>query len=254
MNTTRWIRISIVLLTIVLGASEISFAQTKRTRRKKPVLKSTGVVKKTTPVATAPAAPKIRLYTVDAGQTIHVRMNTSISSKTAKVGDKFMTTVVDPVYSTKGSIVIPAGAFLIGNVETVKPAAKGGKPGEIDVKFVQVKLPNQKTYEINGDLTELDTKGAKSDNEGTAKGGTMAHRKIIFIGGGGAGGAILGGAIGGGLGAAIGAGVGAVGGIIAETQTKGSEATVKTGTEFGVYLNQPVSLPKFVEEADDPQP
>jgi len=28
---------------------------------------------------------------------------------------------------------------------------------------------------------------------------------------------------------------------------KGPEAEVKSGTEFGVYLNQSISLPRFVE-------
>ena len=66
-------------------------------------------------------------------------------------------------------------------------------------------------------------------------------------GGGGVGGAVIGGAIGGGKGALIGGIIGGVGGLIAETQTKGEEATVKAGTEFGVYLNQSISLPRFVE-------
>ena len=67
------------------------------------------------------------------------------------------------------------------------------------------------------------------------------------VGGGGAGGAILGGAIGGGKGALIGGLLGAGGGFLGEKLTKGEEAEVKSGTEFGVYLNQAVSLPKFAE-------
>ena len=30
--------------------------------------------------------------------------------------------------------------------------------------------------------------------------------------------------------------------------TKGPEAEVKSGTEFGIYLNQAISLPRFAEE------
>lgn len=56
---------------------------------------------------------------------------------------------------------------------------------------------------------------------------------------------MIGGAIGGEKGALIGGIIGGVGGLIAETQTKGEEATVKSGTEFGVYLNQTISLPRY---------
>ena len=47
--------------------------------------------------------------------------------------------------------------------------------------------------------------------------------------------------------ALIGGLLGAGGGFLGEKLTKGEEAEVKSGTEFGVYLNQAVSLPKFAE-------
>ncbi len=66
----------------------------------------------------------------------------------------------------------------------------------------------------------------------------MKNRKIIFIGGGGAGGALIGAIVGGGKGALIGGIIGGVGGLLGDRLTKGEEATVKAGTEFGVYINQ----------------
>jgi outer membrane lipoprotein SlyB len=75
----------------------------------------------------------------------------------------------------------------------------------------------------------------------------MGHRKVIFIGGGAAGGALLGAAIGGGKGALIGGLLGAGGGFLGDRLTKGPNAEVKSGTEFGVWLNQGISMPKFAE-------
>jgi hypothetical protein len=245
------ILLSVFLL--VFGVN-ISFAQTKKptTTRKKPVLKKkTTTTTTTNPTTTIPTKPAVKMYSVEQGQVVRVRMNTTLSSKTAKIGDSFNTTVTEPVYSNTGVIVIPNGAILVGKVKAVTPAKKGGKPGTIDVNFVEVKIPNGSKYVINGDLTELDSKTAKSDNEGTASGDKMKHRKVIFIGGGAGVGAILGAAVGGGLGTAIGAGAGAGAGMIADMLIKGEEATVKSGTEFGIYLNQPVSLPKFVEKDDN---
>jgi hypothetical protein len=184
---------------------------------------------------------------VPAGKRIRVRMNDTISSKSAKAGDTFTVTVVEPVYASNGAVVIPEGSEIIGRVDAVQKAQKGGKPGTIDTSFIQLVLPNGTKRAINGSLTELVSDDAKSDSEGTASGDRMKHRKVIFIGGGGAGGAILGAAIGGGKGALIGGLIGAGGGFLGEKLTKGEEAEVKAGTEFGVYLNRSIALPRFAE-------
>lgn len=233
-------RFSILFLLtfFVLGTASIADAQ----KRRRPVVRKKTTVARTTP---KPAAPRVVYYTVPANERIRVRLEQELSSKIARVGDTFETRTVDPVYSTNGVVVIPEGSRIIGRVDSVTPAKKGGKPGSIDVSFTSVRLPNGTSRSINGSLTDLNSDDARSNNEGTASGDKMKHRKIIFIGGGGAGGAVLGAAIGGGKGALIGAIIGGIGGAIAENQTRGEEATVKSGTEFGVILNQAISLPKY---------
>ncbi len=189
-------------------------------------------------------------YTVAAGTKVRVRIENEINSKVSRVGDRFDTKVTEPVYGNTGVIVIPTGSTIVGRVDAVTAAKKGGDPGTISVNFVQVRLPDGRSQAINGSLTSLDTKSAKSDNEGTASGDDRKNDKIIFIGGGAAGGAILGGIIGGGKGAGIGAIAGAIGGLLGERMTKGEDARVKSGTEFGVYINRAFSLPRY--DANDP--
>lgn len=224
------------LLAMVFSAGLVTdtSAQTKR----RPVIRKKAPVKR---------APAPRLYTVAAGKRIRVRLNEELTSKTAKVGDRFTVTVREPVYSTTGAVVIPEGSELVGRVDAVARAQKKGKPGSLDVSFIQVVLPNGTKRVISGSLTELNADDAKSDSEGTARGDRMKHRKVIWYGGGAAGGAILGAAIGGGKGALIGGLLGAGGGFLGERYTKGEEAKVESGTEFSVYLNRAVSLPKFAE-------
>ncbi|HMS39951.1 MAG TPA: hypothetical protein PKE69_06990 [Pyrinomonadaceae bacterium] len=234
----RFLAVFLAAIFIFGATSQDSFAQTK----KKPVIKKKPTVKK--PV---PTKPVIKLYNVPVGQRMRVRINEEISSKTAKVGDTFTNNVTEPVYSDSGVIVIPAGSTIIGRVDSVVPAKKGGNPGAIEVSFIEVKLPNGTKRAINGSLTDLNAEDAKSDNESTASGDKMKNRKIIFIGGGGAGGAVIGGMVGGAKGALIGAGVGALGGFLGEKFTKGEEAVVKSGTEFGVVLNQAISMAKWTE-------
>lgn len=209
--------------------------------QRRPVLKKKVLVKKKV------VKPPVSVFTVASGTVLRARMNQTLSSRTARVGQTFATTVTEPVYSSNGVVVIPIGSTLKGRVDAVKPAAKGGKAGEIDVSFISVQMPNGRSRAINGSLTDLDASKTTSDNEGTASGKTMGHRKIIFIGGGAAGGAVLGAAIGGGKGAAIGGLIGAGAGFLGDRLTKGSDAEVKSGTEFGVILNQSISLPRFVE-------
>lgn len=235
MRGIRSYALGITVMTLAFGLCENASAQSTR----RPALKRGTTVTKT---VTSPT-----LFRVNAGKKIRVRMNDTISSKTSRIGDTFKATVTEPVYSNTGAVVIPPGSELTGRVTAVRPAVKGGRPGEIDATFTRVTLPNGYGRAISGSLTELSSESAKSDNEGTAKGDTMKNRKVIFIGGGGVGGAVLGGALGGGKGALIGGLLGAGAGILGERYLKGEEAVVKAGTEFGVYLNQAISLPRYKE-------
>jgi hypothetical protein len=175
------------------------------------------------------APPK---YTVATDTVMRLRMRDSLSSKKATVGQRFTTTVVDPVYA-KGFQVIPAGSVVVGRVTSVKKASRKSNAGSMTVAFTGVELPNGRTYAINGSLTE----GKNSDNEGEVKGGSSKKRNIAFIGGGVGVGALVNGA----AGAGIGAGVGIAGALL----SKGKEAEVKSGDEFNMILNRSVLLPEY---------
>src|SRR5688572_15743215 len=232
----NWTALAVTSAILLIAGTFDTSAQT----RKRPVLR-----KKVSTVKKAPVAPS--LYTVAGGKRIRVRMNDTINSRTSRVGDRFTVTVREPVYSNTGVVVIPEGSEIVGRIDSVVPARKGGKPGTLDVSFVQLILPNGSKRVINGVLTDLRSDDAKSDAEGTASGDKMNNRKLIFIGGGGAGGAVLGAAVGGGKGALIGGLLGAGGGFLGERFTKGEEAKVISGTEFGVHINRAFTLPRYKE-------
>jgi hypothetical protein len=213
------------LLTIVMFAINCTVAvdaQQKRSTRPKPVY-----------------------YSVPVNSTIHVRLNQELNSEVNHIGDAFTTTVVDPVYSSNGVLLIPQGSTVTGRVTNISRAGKGGEPAAMDVQFTSVRLPNGAHRALNGSLTDLSSSGGSSDNEGTVSANKTSKRNLKFIGGGAAGGALIGAIAGGGKGLAIGGLVGAGAGLIGGKLKKGHEVKVKKGEEFGVILNQPVSLQKY---------
>jgi hypothetical protein len=209
-----------LMITMLVGSSVNLFAQ--KSTAKKPVY-----------------------YSVRAGTVMHVRLEKDLDSEKAYVGEGFSTTLVDPVYSSGGVLLIPQGSRVHGVVTTVQRAGRDGKPATMDVQFTSVTLPNGVRRAINGSLTDLSSSGGKSDSEGTVSANKTSKRKLKFIGGGAAGGALIGAIAGGGKGLAIGAGVGAVTGIIAGKVKKGHEVKVKSGTEFGVVVNRVFSLTRY---------
>lgn len=181
-------------------------------------------------------------YTVPADTVIRVRIDSQLSSKTARVGDTFSTTVTEPAYAG-GVQVIPTSSKIWGRVSSVKRSGRRS-PGSITVAFYSLRTPNGKSYPVNGSLSSLQADDVNADNEGTVEGKGNRKRDAVFIGGGAATGAIIGGIAGGGKGAAIGAILGGGLGTGARVYEKEQEAEVKSGTEFGVILNRAVSLPR----------
>ena len=229
-SVTRYSIGLLVLLALIASTVVPAFGQSRR----RPRRSTTRVVVKKT--------PSVTYYTLNSGQTIRVRMNQTISSESARIGDQFTTTVVDPIYAG-GLEVIPAGSSIVGQVRNVKRASRQSKAGTIDVHFVSLRLPTGITRAINADLTDVTSGNVNADNEGEVSGKSATKRNVVFIGGGAATGALIGAIAGGGKGAGIGAGVGAGLGVAGALFSKGHEAVVKSGTEFGVVLNQNLSLP-----------
>jgi hypothetical protein len=196
---------------------------------------------------TAPRAvnrpPAVRYFSVDANTVVRVRMDGELNSKTARVGDRFTTTVTEPVYGD-GVEVAPVGSKIHGRVSSVRRAGRR-TPGSISVSFYSLELPNRARHTINGSLTTLQADDVQSDNEGTVRGTSNRKRDAIFIGGGATTGAIIGAIAGGGKGAAIGAILGGGLGTGARVYENERDAEVESGTEFGVVLNQRISLPEY---------
>src|SRR5918999_5746144 len=128
----------IALFALLLGAFvPEADAQRRRTRR---------TVRRT---AARPTTPPLRYYTVPADTVIRVRMDTELNSRTARVGDRFSTTVTEPVYGGGSGVdVLPVGSKVWGRVSSVRRSGRR-TPGTITVSFNQVELPNGVRHTVN---------------------------------------------------------------------------------------------------------
>ena len=99
----------IALLAFIAGSVLPVFGEPQRRR----------TPRRRTPVRT----PVVQLYTVPANTVLRVRMDSQLNSKTARVGDRFTTTVTEPGYAG-GVEVIPVGSKILGRVSSVQRAGR----------------------------------------------------------------------------------------------------------------------------------
>jgi hypothetical protein len=236
-STRNTARRALTFFSLVALLAATVLPASAQTRRRPRIRRTT---RTTTRTVTEPA---VRYFSVDAETVIRARMDSELSSQTARVGDRFTATVTEPVYGG-GVEVAPVGSKVHGRVSSVRRAGRR-TPGSIQVSFNQLQLPNGARHTINGSLTTLQADDVQSDNEGAVRGRSNRNRDAVFIGGGAATGAIIGAIAGGGKGAAIGAILGGGLGTGARVYEKEQDAEVKSGTEFGVILNRAVSLPEY---------
>ena len=180
-------------------------------------------------------------WTLPSDTVISVQMNGTLSSRTARVGDKFNATVTVPVY-VNGRTVIPAGSIIEGRVTQVTPAKRMNRSGTIGIDFDDLVFPNGARVGLVGSLTSDDPETRRRIDDESRVSGEGNKRPSVFIGGGGAIGAVLGGIAGGGKGAVLGGVVGAGAGVAGVLLSKGEEAQVPSGTPFGVQIKQPLII------------
>ena len=176
---------------------------------------------------TAPSAPVVvnesRPGVVPAGQELDVRLQSSLSSETATVEQRFeATTVVD--LRQGGRVLIPAGSIVRGVVSGVEKAGRLERTGRLELSFDQITV-NGRNHDIRGTATEVFKSGGIREEAPTAGIGAGA-------------GAILGGILGGVQGAVLGAVIGAGGAIVA---TDGKDITLPAGSNIRIRLDTPVN-------------
>ena len=178
------------------------------------------------------------------GTEIRAALDTPLSSRISRVGDRFTATVVQPIRAADGEVVVPAGSRIEGEVVQIEhgrvvPALRG--KGHLDLRFRDFLLPNGEAIPVIATLVSVhSTKGApKVDEEGQVKAGTSGKEVAKDVGIGSGVGTIAGLIFGGPLrGLAIGAIVG--GGYVLGAKGKDIELPSHTGLVLRVDRDLPV--------------
>lgn len=167
--------------------------------------------------------PVEKVFKVPVGTEMDVRLQTPLSSATAKIEQRFeATTLVD--VTMMGTVVIPAGTVVRGFVSSVRASGRIERRGSITLSFDEMVVGGAHPPMRASVVQALD--GKMGDDAGR-------------IGAGAAVGAILGGIMGGGKGLLAGILIGG-GGTIAATD--GANAELPVGTILRIRLDQPLEV------------
>jgi hypothetical protein len=161
---------------------------------------------------------------VPVGQELDVRLQTQLSSETAKVEDRFQaTTVADLLQGNR--TLIPAGSVVRGVVQAVDPATRLDRQGSLTLSFDRIVVGGRERP-----IRAMATRVFESEG---IKGETTR------IGAGAGLGAIVGGILGGLEGAIAGIAIGA-GGTIAATE--GKDVVLPAGTIVRIRFDSPLQI------------
>ncbi len=167
------------------------------------------------------------------GRQFTVATNDTISSRTAKPGDRFSATVPWDVEDGSGHVAIPAGSAVHGTVVDVKSSPRPGVPGTLTLAISSVNVRGN-DYPIDA---SIDSIGVERQGRGVT--GSDAAK----VGVGAAAGAIVGQIIGKNpRGPIIGAAAGAAAGAGYAVATKDSDVRVPAGTHIIVTLQKRLAV------------
>jgi hypothetical protein len=161
---------------------------------------------------------------IPSGQELDVRLGTTLSSKTAKVEQRFEATTVADL-TQNGRVLIPAGSRVRGVVAAVDPADRLHRAGSLTLSFDEIEVRGRGNP-IHAQATNVFESGGIREEGGTAGIGAGA-------------GAIVGGILGGVKGAILGAVIGAGGAIAA---TEGKDIDLPAGSIIRIRLDSPLTM------------
>jgi hypothetical protein len=159
-----------------------------------------------------------------------LELQTDLSTKTSKEGERFTAKVIGPSEI--------AGATIEGRVSRVRSPGRIKRRSELQLSFDRIVLSDNRWSNFSGAMTEvMPVKGdnvARVDNEGAAIGQSSLKSDAVKVGVSTGVGTAVGAVTGGPVGAAIGAGVGAAFGVGAVVIDRGKHVRLNRNQQIRV--------------------
>src|SRR5262245_59356031 len=160
---------------------------------------------------------------IPAGTEFDVRLQKTLSSKTAEVEDRFEAATLVDLRDDEGRVLVPSGSVMRGTITDVTKATRIERKGKLRVTFDRIIIKGR-SYPMAASVTQaLESEGIGGEKE--------------KIGIGAGAGAVIGAILGGVKGAVAGILIGG-GGVIAATE--GTDVDLPAGTILRVRLDSPL--------------
>jgi hypothetical protein len=179
------------------------------------------------------------------GAHVLLRMENSVSTRTAKEGDFVYLRTAVPIASS-GDIAVPSGSYVQGVVSLSKQSGRVKGRAQLAIRLETLTLASGKVYKFSPHLSSVDSgetgqkvEGAENTVEQAPGKGQDAERIAILAGSGAAIGGLADRSW---KGAGIGAGVGSAVGLATVLLTRGKEVALRQGSTLDVVFDRPVSL------------
>jgi hypothetical protein len=229
-----------LVLLFSLTLAVVAVAQTQ-----KP---SAGVSQRSTELAVMAPAPATAARTdqpetsdlaLPPGTPVYMKLETPISTRTNKQGDRFSGRVTQPVMLNSKTI-IPVGAGLEGTVMRADAERRIHGTPVIDLRPETITMPDGTRYMIVANVVDSG-RSTTVDDEGRIHGNGRDGRDWKETAVGTGGGALIGGLVAGGKGSLIGAGVGATASVV-RWLVKTRNTDLPAGAEIIMELSRPMTL------------
>lgn len=213
---------TIFLLSLAMGCGSGPKAETAGTAT------TAGTIPTIESAAPKPAPVVAPPLVLPAGTRVAVRLNNTLSTKTASPGEAFTGELSQPL-TVDGRQVAPRGATVTGVVASADDGGRIKGRAHIALRLTQIQLADGRSITVSTNSPSFFAPGSKK-RDGIAIGVTSGI------------GAAIGAIAGGGKGAAIGAGAGAGAGTAGVLATKGKAAVIPAESVVTFQLRNSVNL------------
>jgi type IV secretion system protein VirB10 len=186
------------------------------------------------------------LWIVPAGTKIPIQLRQAVSTKNAQTGDPIYAQTTFPIV-VNGMLMIPAGTYAQGIVDTSKRAGRIKGSAELQFHLTTLIYPNGYTLDLKAAIDQVPgSADSRMKEPGTVKHDSEKGADLKRIGEAAATGGQIGGLAGAASGSVRGLGIGGISGIAAGTLiallARGSDVRFEIGSGVEVSLNRAIAI------------